>query len=159
MNLNILKQLKSPEVKKHLVFFFNPAFSKEGNSLENVYLDCLLDDGEIRSWCMCIFFFKFSFNCLFILCEFSRPAGIFNSTLWLEFILLRFNRGYAPKWWLWKRNLSTKLIKVVTYTFNPALKMQRQADLCEFEFNLICRVSSRTAKAVKTKKQCLEAGG
>ena len=30
----------------------------------------------------------------------------------------------------------------------PALRRQRQADLCEFEASLVCRVNSRTANAV-----------
>ena len=30
----------------------------------------------------------------------------------------------------------------------PALGRQRQVDLCEFEVNLVCRVSSRTIRAV-----------
>ena len=30
----------------------------------------------------------------------------------------------------------------------PALRTQRQEDLCEFEVSLVCRVSSRTARAI-----------
>jgi hypothetical protein len=36
----------------------------------------------------------------------------------------------------------------------PAFGRQSQVDLCEFEANLVCRVSSRTARA--TQKPCLE---
>ena len=37
-----------------------------------------------------------------------------------------------------------------------ALGRQRQADLCEFEVSLVCRVSSRKAAQCYTKKPCLE---
>ena len=37
----------------------------------------------------------------------------------------------------------------------PALRRQRQVNLCEFEVSLVYRVSSRTAKAV-TEKPSLE---
>jgi hypothetical protein len=35
------------------------------------------------------------------------------------------------------------------YAFNPRLGRQRQVDLCEAEARLVCRVSSRTARATQ----------
>jgi hypothetical protein len=35
-------------------------------------------------------------------------------------------------------------------TLVPAFRKQRQADFCEFEVNLACVASSRTAKATQT---------
>ena len=38
---------------------------------------------------------------------------------------------------------------VVAHAFNPALRRQRQEDLCEFEASLYYRASSRTARATQ----------
>ena len=59
-----------------------------------------------------------------------------------------------------KKNLSTNLQwhswALVVPLLIPVLAGQRQADLCEFEASLVHRVSSRIARAVQTKKLCLE---
>ena len=53
-------------------------------------------------------------------------------------------------------NLSLKASKPVQRRtpLIPALRRQRQADLCEFEASLVYRVSSRTASKA-TEKPCL----
>ena len=38
----------------------------------------------------------------------------------------------------------------------PALRMQRQVDLCEFKNRLTYKVNSRKARTVSTEKPCLE---
>ena len=38
----------------------------------------------------------------------------------------------------------------------PALRRQRQGDLCEFEAHLVNRMSSKTARACYTEKPCLK---
>ena len=37
----------------------------------------------------------------------------------------------------------------MAHTFNPALRRQRQTDLCEFEASLVYRASSRTVRATQ----------
>ena len=48
-------------------------------------------------------------------------------------------------------NLSYKSCwAVVAHAFNPsAPRRQRQVDLCEFKASLVCRLSSRTARATQ----------
>jgi hypothetical protein len=41
---------------------------------------------------------------------------------------------------------------VVVHTLIPVLGKQRQQDLYEFEASLVCRTSSRTARAMKRKR-------
>jgi hypothetical protein len=69
----------------------------------------------------------------------------------ITFILMRYSIHLKSKvyTWAWWR---TPLI--------PALRKQRQEDLCEFEASLVYRVSSMTARAVTqrnpvSKKQSL----
>ena len=38
---------------------------------------------------------------------------------------------------------------VVVHAFNPTLRRQRQAELCEFEASLVYRASSRTARTTQ----------
>ena len=57
------------------------------------------------------------------------------------------NQGFPERktngWWWWHRHLI------------PALRRQRQADLCEFKASLVYRASSRT-ESIATGKPCLK---
>jgi hypothetical protein len=48
-----------------------------------------------------------------------------------------------------KRSQSSLICKPEVVPLIPALRRQRQADLCEFEASLVYRVSSRTSRAIQ----------
>lgn len=45
---------------------------------------------------------------------------------------------------------------VVAHTFNPALRRQRQADLCELKVSLVYRANSRTTRAITQRNTVLK---
>jgi hypothetical protein len=47
---------------------------------------------------------------------------------------------------------------MVVHTFNPSTGRQRQENLCEFKASLVCRVSSRTARATQRKAKIRRMG-
>jgi hypothetical protein len=69
---------------------------------------------------------------------YSGPTCL-NSCLYVLFVLFCF-RLFILVIYLWV---------VVVHTLNSSTKKQRQIDLCEFEANLVYRVSSRTARVTQ----------